>query len=286
VNAPPGPLARDEALVAGHYDALDQFYREIWGDHVHHGLWVTGQESVAVATRAMVDRVLTWARVGTGSVVVDAGCGYGGTSRILAREFGCRVSGFTLSSAQADYARRLGGGPDYQVRSWLDNGLPPGETDAVLAIESLSHMVDKPLAFAQAARVLRPGGRLVLVDWMSCDSPSLLQRRALLGPIAREGRLPSLCTTGEYGDHARTAGLRMLTVEDLAPFRPWRTWGIVARRLARRLATDPPARRYLLSSANPDRAFAFSLARIPLALRTGTMRLVLMAAERPLTPTA
>jgi tocopherol O-methyltransferase len=242
---------------------------------------VTGEESVADATRAMIDRVVSWAEVGAGSRVVDAGCGYGGTSRILAGELGCAVTGFTLSEAQAHHARQLGGGPDYQVRSWLQNGLPSEATDAVLAIESLSHMVDKPLAFAQAARVLRPGGRLVLVDWISCDAPSRFQRRALLAPIAREGRLPSLCTTGDYHGYAHDAGLQLLHVEDLAPFAPWRTWSIVARRLARRLATDPVARQYLLSSANPDRAFAFSLARIPLALRTGTMRLVLMAAERP-----
>lgn len=116
---------------------------------------------------------------------------------------------------------------------------------------------------------------------MSCDAPSRLERRALLAPIARESRLPSLCTSGDYFDHARAVGLRVLTVEDLAPFEPWRTWGIVARRLGRRLASDHAARRYLLSAANPDRAFALSLARIPVALRTGTMRIVLMAAERP-----
>ena len=27
------------ASVADHYDELDDFYREIWGEHVHHGLW-------------------------------------------------------------------------------------------------------------------------------------------------------------------------------------------------------------------------------------------------------
>jgi hypothetical protein len=80
----------------------------------------------------------------------------------------------------------------------------------VLAIESLSHMVDKQHAFAEAARVLRAGGRRVLVDWMSCDAPSRLQRRAPLAPIVREGRLPSLCTSGDYSEYAGGAGLREL----------------------------------------------------------------------------
>ncbi|MCW3017338.1 MAG: hypothetical protein JWO02_4430 [Solirubrobacterales bacterium] len=276
-----GTTRSDETSVAGHYDALDRFYREIWGEHVHHGLWTTGEESVAQATRAMIDLVADWAALPSRATVADAGCGYGGTSRVLAADHGCDVTGFTLSAAQAEWACGRGGGPRYEVRSWLDNGLPDGGCDAVVAIESLSHMVDKRLAFAQAARVLRPRGRLVLVDWLSCDRPSATQTRLLLGPIAREGRLPSLCTLGEYEALAAGAGLRVLHTEDFRDRAPHRTWSIVGRRLARRLATDAPARRFLLGSANPDRAFALSLARIPLALRTGTLRLAMVVAERP-----
>ena len=35
------------AAVADHYDELDPFYREIWGEHVHHGYWATGRETAA-----------------------------------------------------------------------------------------------------------------------------------------------------------------------------------------------------------------------------------------------
>ncbi len=276
-----GTARSDETTVAGHYDALDRFYREIWGEHVHHGLWTTGEESVAQATRAMIDLVVGWAAIGPGARVADAGCGYGGTSRALAADHGAQVTGFTLSAAQAAWAREQGGAVDYEVRSWLQNGLADASCDAVVAIESLSHMVDKPAAFGQAARVLRPGGRLVLVDWLACDRPSALQTRALLAPIAREGRLPTLHTLGEYEAFAAGVGLRVLHTEDFRDRRPDRTWGIVARRLGRRLATDAPARRFLLGPDNPDRVFALSLARIPIALRTGTLRLAMLVAERP-----
>lgn len=277
-----GTTASDEASVAGHYDALDEFYREIWGEHVHHGLWVGGDESVEEATRAMIDLVAAWARLpATGGTVADAGCGYGGTSRVLAGAYGCEVTGFTLSDAQAAWAREQGGGPRYEVRSWLENGLDDTSCDAVVAIESLSHMVDKPRAFSEAARVLVPGGRLVLVDWLACDRPSALQRRGLLGPIAKEGRLPTLHPLADYAAFARSAGLDVLHTEDFRDRAPHRTWSIVATRLVRRMATDPAARRYLLGPANPDRRFALSLARIPLALRTGTLRLAMLVASKP-----
>ncbi|MBW8754357.1 MAG: SAM-dependent methyltransferase, partial [Sphingomonadales bacterium] len=33
------------AGVALHYDELDPAYRRIWGEHVHHGYWLTGRET-------------------------------------------------------------------------------------------------------------------------------------------------------------------------------------------------------------------------------------------------
>ena len=40
------------AEVAGHYDELDKVYREVWGEHVHHGYFVLGDESIVEATDA------------------------------------------------------------------------------------------------------------------------------------------------------------------------------------------------------------------------------------------
>lgn len=266
-----------QAAVADHYDGLDRVYREVWGEHVHHGLWRRGDESVAEATRALVDLVLSHLALPRGGRVADVGCGYAATTAILADELGAEAVGFTLSTAQAARAR---GDLDVRVRSWLENGLPDAWADGIVAIESLSHMAPKERAFGELGRVVAPGGRVVLVDWLSCDDPGPLRQRLLLEPIAREGRLPSLHTVDEYGAFLRAAGLDVTAVEDLSRH-AWRTWLIVARRMALRLARDRAEARELLSARNPDRAFVLSLARIPIALRTGTMRLVLVSARRP-----
>jgi hypothetical protein len=42
------------AAVAQHYDDLNPFYRELWGDHVHHGLWTTGLENPAQAVENLI----------------------------------------------------------------------------------------------------------------------------------------------------------------------------------------------------------------------------------------
>jgi tocopherol O-methyltransferase len=69
--------------VAAHYNDLDRFYREIWGEHVHHGLWRSRQETTEEATYGLIAEVAAQARLRAGDRVCDVGCGYSGTSRSL-----------------------------------------------------------------------------------------------------------------------------------------------------------------------------------------------------------
>ena len=262
--------------VAGHYDVLDEAYRRVWGEHVHHGLWITGDESPERAALQLAERVIAEAGVEPGDAVCDVGCGYGGTSRLLATRHGATVTGLTLSAAQAAAAPPTDG-VTLLVRNWLENELPAASFDAVIATESLSHMPDKPRAFAELGRVVRPGGRVALVDWLARDAPGRIETRLLLRPICEEGHLPSLHSATEYEALLADAGYRVLEFEDLSS-RAWRTWTVVLQRLVPLLARDARLRRELLRS--PEPVFALSLLRIPLAYRLGSMRLGLLVAER------
>ncbi len=84
--------------VARHYDELDVFYREVWGEHVHHGLWRSGKEPPEVAVQQLVDHVAAQAHLQPGQAVCDVG--YGATARRLAQTYGARVTALTISPAQ------------------------------------------------------------------------------------------------------------------------------------------------------------------------------------------
>ena len=272
-----------EAAVAAHYDELDAAYRELWGEHVHHGLWRTGREDVALATAALTRLVADHAAIGEGARVCDVGCGYGGTARLLTRERGADVTGFTLSAAQAAWAAGQGGGPRYVVASWLENELPGGSMDAVVAIESVAHMADKAGAMAEAARVLRPGGRLAVVDWLAAPSPGRVTTRVLLEPICREGRLPSLGNAPEYAELMEAAGLVVDHEHDLSRH-VWPTWLVVTARAARRLATDRAFRAWVLDPANGQRDFIVLIGRLLLGFATRSFRIGLISAHKPAPP--
>ena len=278
---PRAPLA--DGAVGRHYDDLDRFYRDIWGEHVHHGLWTHGGETPAEAVLALAHLVCERAGARPGARVCDVGCGYGGTARLLAHGYGASVTALTVSRAQYDHAVHAdphAHEPAYLLRDWLDNRLPAASFDAVIAIESTEHMADKARCMAEIARVLRPGGRAVVCAWLAAERPTPWQLRHLLEPICREGRLPGLGSESEYRALMTAAGLEVERAEDLTA-RVRRTWPTCARGLAAGLLREPAYRRFLLSGRNGDRVFALTLFRIWRAYAVGAMRYVILTAARP-----
>jgi tocopherol O-methyltransferase len=258
--------------VAVHYDELDTAYRRIWGDHVHHGYWRSGCESAAEAAEALVRLVEARLELEPGHAVCDIGCGYGATAGDLAMRHDVSVLGLTVSLVQEHIAQsRTNTGFTCLRRDWLDNRLPDASFDRVYAIESSEHMVDKQRFFTEAARVLRPRGRLVVCAWLEGEAVRPWEVRHLLKPICTEGRLPSMGSRVDYQELASRAGLVLESYEDISR-KVRRTWGICLRRLAARLVTDRAVRRLATSSATQNRGFVLGLPRLIVALRTGAMR--------------
>ncbi len=138
-------------------------------------------------------------------------------------------------------------------------------------------MEDKVRCFAEAFRILRPGGRLVVCAWLANRAPRPWHVRYLLEPICQEGRLPGLGDEVEYVDLLRRAGFAVSSVEDVSTAVA-RTWSVCIRRAVRRLITDTRYRRFLLSGDARDRIFAITLFRMLLAYRTGAMRYAVLTA--------
>jgi tocopherol O-methyltransferase len=265
--------AQTAAAVALHYDTLDRFYREIWGEHVHHGLWRTGRETPLEAVEGLTALVAERLALKPGDSVCDVGCGYGGTARLLADRWGCAVTGLTLSEKQIAYASAAHprANPRLIRRDWLDNDFPPESFNAVLSIESSEHMVDKGRFFAEVARTLKPSGRFATCVWLSAERPGRVAIDHLLEPICREGRLPSMGSESEYRRMIAECGLTLLGFEDITG-QVWKTWWLCLVRAAKGILTRRDYRAFLRDPANGDRSFAVTLLRILIAYRTGAMR--------------
>ncbi len=138
------------------------------------------------------DRLIQQMRVGPGERVLDMGCGTG--TLLLATKAaqpGASVVGVDpdcdiLSIAMGKAAEA---GVEVQFEVGFADRLPhaDGSFDRVVSTLAFQHLTrrEKAVALAEAYRVLRPGGRLHIVD--VCE-PSGLLMRALTLPLTRDGR--------------------------------------------------------------------------------------------------
>jgi len=268
-SAPPAAEA-----IARHYDSLDYFYRDLWGEHVHHGLWLTGRESPRAAVEQMSRRVLARLDLPPGARLADVGCGYGGTARLAAEIHGAHVTGFTLSAAQKRHADQIPvprGSVEIRVQDWAAAEFADGAFDALLSLESLEHMADKAGFARQARRAVRPGGRVVICTWLAADRVSRWSQRHLLDAICREARQAPLVTAAALRGVLHAAGFADVHAEDLNP-QVAKTWSVILRRLVLRLFTRRRYRQFLFDGGGGDRVFALTICRLWLAYRTGCFR--------------
>jgi tocopherol O-methyltransferase len=224
VSLPPIASTGLNQAVGQYYDSTMDLYEGLWGEHVHHGYWDVGTGTDRVDRHTASDRTVrelaAFAGFAAGASVLDAGCGIGGPAMFLAREYGCRVEGITLSSEQVDRARQraVEAGLDDRVTfrqlDAVHTDYPEGTFGVVWALESLEHMPDRGAFFAEAYRVLAPGGTVAVSTWCRRDGQLSAEDERLLSQIYERQAIPSLQPMREYEAACHAAGFTDVRVAD------------------------------------------------------------------------
>lgn len=245
LNAVPASAA--ETLrkgIAEFYDESSGVWEDIWGDHMHHGFYDPASDVSISDHRAaqirMIEESLRFASLSDNSTekpqnIVDVGCGIGGSSRYLARKYGAKCQGITLSPVQAHRAQQLAdaqglqGKVSFEVADALNQPFPDGKFDLVWSMESGEHMPDKKKFVNELVRVAAPGGRIIIVTWCHRDlSPSeeslRQEEKDLLNRICNAYYLPAWCSTADYVKLLESLSMEDIKAADwsdyVAPFWP------------------------------------------------------------------
>jgi MPBQ/MSBQ methyltransferase len=175
-----------EGTVAEEYDAWTEegILEYYWGEHIHLGYY---SEDVKYKYRPLneaqyifVDEMMKLGGIDPAvdgkAKVLDVGCGFGGTSRYLARALGpeAEVTGITLSPKQVERGTELAveqntPNAKFMVQDALAMTFADNSFDIVWACESGEHMPDKKAYIEQMMRVLKPGGKFVMATWCQRD---------------------------------------------------------------------------------------------------------------------
>ncbi len=173
--------ARDQAVIAHHYDLSNDFYALVLDEHMAYSCAFYDHEVMTLeeAQRAKVELVCTKLGLRPGQRLLDVGCGWGSLSIHAARHHGVQVTGITLSREQLDFARKRAADQgvselvDFRLLDYRD--LRDGPYDAAASLEMGDHGGDEqdPTFLYTVLRAMRPGEQF-LVQQMSraaSDSP-------------------------------------------------------------------------------------------------------------------
>jgi sarcosine/dimethylglycine N-methyltransferase len=179
---------------------------------------------------AATDELAREAQIESGSHVADFCAGLGGTVRYLAHRYGANVCGIELTPSRVVGAHELTKLVGLQDMARVIEGnvlqvpLPDASVDAVISQEAFCHVPELRKALAEAARILRRGGRLAFTDWVANEALSAEDAQLMWDGMA----IQPLRSITDYRHLVESNGLRVLSATDLT-----NEWGpILKERLA------------------------------------------------------
>jgi len=187
------------ASVSTVYDiwTTDPKMKFYWGDHLHAGFYGQPpmQKDFIKAKLDMINEMVNWGiaqsdptlfdrlenpQINSSRIkILDIGCGVGGTALHLAQRWStsAHVTGITISSAQARQATQLAHLRKIHNTAFVEcdamqQAFATQSFDIIWSLESEVHMPDKERFFYETARLLKPGGWLVMATWNLRDTRS------------------------------------------------------------------------------------------------------------------
>jgi SAM-dependent methyltransferase len=161
-----------------HYDAnygnfqselYAEIRREAFGEDIGQSSWLTASE---------LDKFVSWLELAPGKILLDVACGAGGPALRVGATTGCSVVGVDVHEQAIATANALAADrgvtaiADFRVADAASPlPFPDAHFDAIICIDAINHLQDRPRVLGDWARLLKPGGRLLFTDPTTVTGP-------------------------------------------------------------------------------------------------------------------
>ncbi len=273
-------LLRSRRNIAYHYDLGNELFALMLDETMTYScaIFEREDEPLADAQRRKYRRICEQLRLGPDDRVLEIGCGWGGFAHFAATEFGCTVTGLTISAEQAALARERTAGLPVRILE-EDYRRHQGSYTKVASVEMLEAIGEHQFGtyFATIDRLLEPGGVACVQSILIPDdrweryrrSPDWIERYVFPGCL-----IPSLTAL----TRAMTADSRLL-VHDLYELGP--SYAETLKRWRENVEARIDEVRALGYDERFERTWAFYLSFCEAAFRTRALRDVQLTLTRP-----
>lgn len=210
-------------IIADYYNQTQNHYQKWWGLNdslsLHYGIWEKDTRSFKQALHNTNLHLAKIGRLLEGQTVLDAGCGVGGAAFYLAQQYKAKVTALSLSSKQLALAEKksnelgLSGQVQFELMDFTQTDKADNSFERVWACESVCHTIDKADFLAEAYRLLKAKGRLVLADFFRNEA-SDKSPQPYLDKWAHSWGVPNFSQTRHFIQQMKENGFHSIEVHD------------------------------------------------------------------------
>ncbi|MBI4930804.1 MAG: class I SAM-dependent methyltransferase [Bacteroidetes bacterium] len=207
--------------VADYYNKNQILYNLLWSsDVLHYGFWETGIKNHKEALQNTNSFVASCLDLKQGEIVLDAGCGVGGAAIYMAKQFGVKVNGITISHVQVKQALKsleknnaIKHLLNFEKRNYTDTGYGSESFEKIYAIESSCQASSKKKFAEEMYRLMKPDGKLVVNDFFLSEIKNEYDKKNL-NSFLQGWAIPHLSRREDFYEILSKTGFRNIQVYD------------------------------------------------------------------------
>ncbi|MGI0036910.1 MAG: methyltransferase domain-containing protein [Nitrososphaera sp.] len=214
------------AKVVNYYNLTQEDYNKYYiTEHLgmHFGYWDNTVKSHGESLAKMNEVCANTAKIRKTDLVLDAGCGVGGSSIWIAKNTGARVIGITLVQKQLEYANKFTNEKGvehlahFKIMDFTNTEFDDETFDIVWALESSCYANDKRAFIAESYRILKKGGRLMVADGFLKKDPDKLTEpeRSAMEEWTAGWAVPNLASIEEFRKYLVDLGFEDVKFNDI-----------------------------------------------------------------------